>query len=290
MIRTDLLNKAYELKNDPIERMKYLFAYAMSGVHTNPLTCLSRAPFNPILGETYQAVHPIDGSKIYLEQTEHHPPTFNYSLVGPNNKYTFNGFGTIKAHLDSINVIKGERVGKNILKFDDGSIFTFSILKSRISNIVMGERTYNYYGDLVIKDYRNKVECVMSLNDEVQQGVLSKVWYGNQNPNYDEGIAVIKQVNPQTKDKVVKAKGYASWLGQVIFDDKIYWSIFDEKPKWTQNGIHFVLPSDSTKREDMVLLIEKKFDEAQASKERLEQMQRDDQKRREEFYEKNKKK
>ena len=40
----------------------------------------------------------------------------------------------------------------------------------------------------------------------------------------------------------------------------------------------------------MVLLIEKKFDEAQASKEKLEQMQRDDQKRREEFYEKNKKK
>ena len=66
MIRTDLLNKAYSIKNDPIERMKYLFAYTLSGVHCNPLTCLSRAPFNPILGETSQSVHPVDGSSIYL--------------------------------------------------------------------------------------------------------------------------------------------------------------------------------------------------------------------------------
>ena len=275
------MEKAYQIKDDPIERMKYLFAFAISGVHQGPMICRSRAPFNPILGETYQAVNEKDGSRLYLEQTEHHPPTFNFSVIGPNKHFEYNGFGTIDAHLTNINIIKGERIGKTILKFDDGSLFTFTTLKSRINGIIMGDRIYNYYGDLIIKDYKNKVECIMNLTDEVQQGMLSKLWYGKTNPQYDESIAVIKQVNPQTKNKDVKAKGYASWLGQVIFGDKTYWSIFDEEQKWTQTGIDFILPSDSTKREDLEALVKGNLDEAQEKKEKLEQLQRDDQKKRE---------
>ena len=275
------MEKAYQIKDDPIERMKYLFAFAVSGVHQGPMKCRSRAPFNPILGETFQAVNEKDGSRLYLEQTEHHPPTFNFSIIGPNKHFEYNGFGTIDAHLTNINIIKGERIGKTILKFDDGSLFTFTILKTRINGIIMGDRIYNYYGDLIIKDYKNKVECIMNLTDEVQQGMLSKLWYGKTNPQYDESIAVIKQVNPQTKNKDVKAKGYASWLGQVIFDDKIYWSIFDEEQQWTQTGIDFILPSDSTKREDLEALVKGNLEEAQEKKEKLEQLQREDQKKRE---------
>ena len=275
------MEKAYQIKDDPIERMKYLFAFAVSGVHQGPMKCRSRAPFNPILGETFQAVNEKDGSRLYLEQTEHHPPTFNFSVVGPNKHFEYNGFGTIDAHLTNINIIKGERIGKTILKFDDGSLFTFTTLKTRINGIIMGDRIYNYYGDLIIKDYKNKVECIMNLTDEVQQGMLSKLWYGKTNPQYDESIAVIKQVNPQTKNKDVKAKGYASWLGQVIFGDKTYWSIFDEEQKWTQTGIDFILPSDSTKREDLEALVKGNLEEAQEKKEKLEQLQREDQKKRE---------
>ena len=263
--------------------MKYLLAFAVSGIHQGPMICRSRAPFNPILGETYQAVNENDGSKLFLEQTEHHPPTFNYSVVGPNNHFQYNGFGTIDAHLNTINMIKGERLGKNILKFDDGSLFTFTTLKTRINGIIMGDRIYNYYGDLVIKDYRNKVECIMTLSDEVQQGMLSKILYGKDNPQYDESIAVIKQVNPKTKEKEIKAKGYASWLGQVIFGDKTYWSIFDPEQKWTQNGIDFILPSDSSKREDLIALAKGDFDDAQDKKGKLEQLQRDDQKKRDDY-------
>jgi hypothetical protein len=37
-------------------------------------------PFNPILGETYQAF--IDGCPIYGEQTSHHPPISTLLFVG----------------------------------------------------------------------------------------------------------------------------------------------------------------------------------------------------------------
>ena len=72
-------------------------------------------------------------------------------------------FATIDAHLYSINMIKGERIWKTLFKFDDGSLFTFTLLKKRINGIIMGERVYNYYSDLIIKDYKNKVECINKL-------------------------------------------------------------------------------------------------------------------------------
>ena len=37
-------------------------------------------PFNPILGETYQAI--VDGCPIYGEQISHHPPISSLSMVG----------------------------------------------------------------------------------------------------------------------------------------------------------------------------------------------------------------
>ena len=64
--------------------MKYIFCFFLNGPHHGPLICKSKAPFNPILGETYQASMS-NGAKIYYEQTEHHPPTFNFSLYHYNS-------------------------------------------------------------------------------------------------------------------------------------------------------------------------------------------------------------
>ena len=74
----------------------------------------------------------------------------------------------------------------------------------------------------------------------------------------------------------------------IIFDNKTYWSIFDPEQTWTQNGIDFIFPSDSTKREDLIALIKGDLDESQNQKEKLEQIQRDDLKLRENYEKKNK--
>ena len=169
--KTELLTKAYENSSDPIERMKYLCAFFISGLYKSPDFCRSKAPFNPILGETYQAVQP-DGSEIYLEQTLHYPPTFNYLLYGPSKHYQMMGYGTINAHMDGLNTIRGWREGKNIIKFDDGSIITFTNFLTRINGIMMGDRIYNYYGTQTIKDFKNKIECTIVLEDQEKEGVI----------------------------------------------------------------------------------------------------------------------
>ena len=81
------LNYAASL-SDPVERMKLYMAQSISWYY---YTVIFNKPLNPILGETYQTVGQ-DGAMIYLEQTEHHPPTSHFIVDGPNDNYKFTGW------------------------------------------------------------------------------------------------------------------------------------------------------------------------------------------------------
>jgi hypothetical protein len=63
-------------------------------LYLNPVVCKSKPPLNPILGETYQAFKE-DGTKVYFEQTSHHPPSSNLLLFGPDKSYELFGFATV---------------------------------------------------------------------------------------------------------------------------------------------------------------------------------------------------
>lgn len=58
------------LEQNPIERMKLVITFVVSGMHQ---VASMRKPFNPIIGETFEGVWP-DGSKIFVEHISHHPP------------------------------------------------------------------------------------------------------------------------------------------------------------------------------------------------------------------------
>lgn len=267
--------------------MKYVVAFAISGIHSSPDLCRSKAPFNPIVGETYQA-KTSDGSMLYMEQTMHVPPTLNYHIVGPDKNFEVMGFGAIDAKLDGLNKIRGARSGKNIIKFKDGSMYTFSNLYTRINGVMLGDRIYNYYGDLVVKDYKNKIEAIASFQDELAEGVIQKLFAKKKTVQYDECKIEIRQLNPTTKQKELKSTGVGSWLGQVVFDDKVYWSYFDEnKTEWSQEGL-WLLPSDSFFREDLNAVVKGDIDLAQKEKERLEELQRADQRLRDAYKAKHK--
>jgi hypothetical protein len=154
------MNKACE-QTDPIERMKYVTTFLIAGLHTNPLICKLKGPLNPILGETYQAVKD-DGTQIFLEQTSHHPPVSNFHMKGPNKEYEIFGFAVCNAELNGINSIRGFREGKNIIKFKDGTLMTYTLPEMRINGIVLGEKTLNFSGQFVIKDYQNKIESIVT--------------------------------------------------------------------------------------------------------------------------------
>lgn len=87
-----LLEKS-ALQKDPIEKLKFSTAFAISKFH---LSGSQLKPFNPILGETFQCK--ILDSKFYLEQTSHHPPISNFYVINFSKIFLIN----IKLHLNLI--------------------------------------------------------------------------------------------------------------------------------------------------------------------------------------------
>lgn len=73
---------------DPVRRLKLVTTYFVAGFHR--ALQVWRKPFNPILGETWQASLP-DGSRIFMEQISHHPPVSAYQIYGAGGAYLFNG-------------------------------------------------------------------------------------------------------------------------------------------------------------------------------------------------------
>ncbi len=69
--------------------------------------------------------------------------------------------------MTGVNSVKGWREGKNFISFKDGSKLSYNTPEMRIGGIVMGDRTLNYTGNFVIKDYKNKIESNTVFNYRV---------------------------------------------------------------------------------------------------------------------------
>ena len=121
---TDLIVKA-GIEKDPLERMKLVTAFVLGGLHVNVAYCKSKPPLNPVLGETYQASKK-DGCMMYMEQTQHHPPTSNFLMIGPNKSFEIYGTAETCAKVQGLNSLKGWKEGKSIIKFKDGTLMTWT--------------------------------------------------------------------------------------------------------------------------------------------------------------------
>ncbi|CAN8065571.1 unnamed protein product [Agarophyton chilense] len=116
---------------DPVQRIKLVAAFVVSGLHC--IETLAK-PFNPILGSTYQATLS-DGTPCYIEQTSHHPPVTHYTIRPNDNKYLLAGFSGVQGGvvwgLDT--AISSRRVGVNVVEFADGTriVYTFPTMLLR---------------------------------------------------------------------------------------------------------------------------------------------------------------
>lgn len=89
-------------QGDPLEKFKLTIVGIISCYHDSSFIL---KPLNPILGETYEMLYE-DGSKIYLEQSSHHPPVTHFLLNGPNKLYKYHGYSLFSssAGLNSLKV------------------------------------------------------------------------------------------------------------------------------------------------------------------------------------------
>ncbi|KAL0873569.1 hypothetical protein Bca101_023274 [Brassica carinata] len=192
-----LLDRAYEhgKSGNGLLRALNVAAFAVSGyASTEGRHC---KPFNPLLGETYEADFPEKGVRFFSEKVSHHPTVIASHCEGKGWKFWGDTNLRSKFWGRSIQV---EPVGVLTLEFDDGEVFQWSKVTSTIYNIILGKLYCDHHGVMQIRGNRQH-SCTLKFKE---QSLLER------NPH---------QVNGFVED--VAGKKAATVFGK--WDDSLYY-------------------------------------------------------------------
>jgi hypothetical protein len=259
--------------SDPIERFKLVITFAISGMH---LSAQCKKPFNPILGETFEAQYR-DGTQVYMEQTTHHPPASNWQIVGSGNAYQYWGRGVGSASARG-NLIRGYQHGPNVLDFAGGQRITWNLPVLTVQGIAWGDRVQHFDGTVQFRDEANQISCDVQFNAEALGFVKSLFSKPKQKTDYLRGDIMVGPAGKQTKVATVEG----SWLSHIDIGGTRFWEydkalphvLHPRSPKET-------LESDSFKREDLLAFAEGDLERCGELKQVLEDRQRYDRRLRE---------
>ncbi|KAH0858894.1 hypothetical protein HID58_087155 [Brassica napus] len=143
-----LLDRAFEWgkRGNTLMRILNVAAFAVSGyASTEGRIC---KPFNPLLGETYEADYPDKGLRFFSEKVSHHPMVVACHCDGTGWKFWADSNLKSKFWGRSIQL---DPVGVLTLKFDDGEILQWSKVTTSIYNLILGKLYCDHYGTMRIE-------------------------------------------------------------------------------------------------------------------------------------------
>ncbi|KAH9713093.1 PH domain-containing protein [Citrus sinensis] len=171
-----LLDRAYEWgkQGNSLMRILNIAAFAVSGyASTDGRHC---KPFNPLLGETYEADYPDKGLRFFSEKVSHHPMVVACHCEGRGWKFWADSNLKSKFWGRSIQL---DPVGALTLEFDDGEIFQWSKVTTSIYNLILGKLYCDHYGTMRIDGNREyscklkfKEQSIIDRNPHQVQGVV----------------------------------------------------------------------------------------------------------------------
>lgn len=274
------------LQKDPVERMKSVIAFAFAGLH---VSTSQLKPFNPLLGETFEACFP-DGTQVYCEHTSHHPPISNFYLVGRGYKF-YGRYEYVAKGNATYNVISLQQEGPSIVQYDDGQKIVFSLPGGKLSGMLMGDRLIKWHGNMRFEDSKNRIKAIVKLGAGKKSGMFSK-----KRTDLIEGKLYINKDIPVDSSKKPKSKKdqekeelkfsdlekeiasiSGSWLERLTFGKEDYWNIDKQRPL-RHVPVENPLPSDARFREDLLWLKYGENKNAEKWKLKLEERQRLDRK------------
>lgn len=253
-LANEFLIKANEHNNNPLERLKYVMSFAIGGLYisTKPLK-----PFNPILGETFQAKIDKDTS-IYVEHISHYPTISRFLMTDNKNRFRFHGFYDFNSNPKSF----GARLivmqkGPNVCEFENKESVTYTLPKVKLLNCKSEEeRSIHNTGKMIFSDFKNGLKAIVTFGKTKKKvneihGFIRKFKFPNDYKfNADEEIKYAKSDGIE-KDVVCRVKG--DWLEYLDFDEKTYWHVDKFVPRQIM-PIEYPLPSDGRFREDLIWL------------------------------------
>ncbi|XP_012078163.1 oxysterol-binding protein-related protein 1C isoform X2 [Jatropha curcas] len=280
-----LLDRAYEWgrRGNSLMRILNVAAFAVSGyASTEGRIC---KPFNPLLGETYEADYPDKGIRFFSEKVSHHPMVVACHCEGIGWKFW--GDSNLKSKFWGRS-IQLDPVGVLTLEFDDGEVFQWSKVTTSIYNLILGKLYCDHYGTMRIdgnRDYSCKLkfkeQSIIDRNPHQVQGIVqdrSGKRVASLFGKWDESMHYVNGDCP------TKGKGYES-----LKDAHLLWKRskppqFPTRYNLTRFAITLneltpglkekLPPTDSRLRPDQRYLENGEYEMANAEKLRLEQRQR----------------
>lgn len=290
------LDKA-SVESNHLERLKLCVSFFITNLNH---TLIGYKPFNPILGETYQAVIKSPDTKdienksnikIYAEQTSHHPPILNF--YGFSDSYKIKGFRETSAIASGNSVIANVQGPFNI-EFKDANITAYFPPFS-FFGLVYGKRMFGYNGIFKIEDTKNGLIAIIDINPKQQsKGFFGSIFGKKEKifPDYFKGyIAKTTDVKYDQKKNIynvdenkILSHIEGEYNNYVEIDGKNTWNIaeYPFADIYLQN---YMLPSDSQFRSDLILYKNEKIEMAQYAKMNMEDLQRKDVKLRKKYQE-----
>ncbi|KAL5206555.1 hypothetical protein ABZP36_034764 [Zizania latifolia] len=270
-------------QDDSLMRTLHVAAFAVSGyASTEGRQC---KPFNPLLGETYEADYPDKGLRFFSEKISHHPMVVACHCEGRG--WDFWGDSNLKGKFWGRS-IQLDPIGVLTLQFDDGETFQWSKVTTSIYNIIIGKIYCDHYGTMRIKGSGNyscklkfKEQSIIDRNPHQVHGFVQDNRTGQKVAmligKWDEAMYYV------LGDPSAKPKGYDPMSEAVLLWER------DKSPNQTRYNLSpFAIslneltphlskklpPTDSRLRPDQRHLENGEYEMANAEKLRLEQLQR----------------
>ncbi|KAJ8511695.1 hypothetical protein OPV22_002129 [Ensete ventricosum] len=258
---SDLLDQAYEYgkKGNSLMRILNVAAFAVSGYSS----CDGRPckPFNPLLGETYEADYPEKGIRFFAEKVSHHPMLIACHCEGRGWKFW--GDSNLKSKFwgQSIQV---DPVGVLTLEFDDGEIFQWSKVTTTIYNLILGKVYCNHHGTMNIRGNQQyscklkfKEQSLLDRNPRQVQGLVEDAKGTKVATLVENSTLLWKRNKPPPDPTRYNLTSFAITLNEITSDLK------GKLP-----------PTDSRLRPDQRHLENGEYEKANSDKLRLERRQR----------------
>lgn len=301
---TDYIDLALQQTN-PVERLSYLATGVIAGFH---LYLQQKKPWNPLLGETYVGEWP-NGTRMYGEQTCHHPPVSCIQIEPKNKNWKINAqfnFG-IDPGVTKIIVLQK---GLTKLELKDGTVVEWEFPNIVATGILTGERVLKVGGPFSMHDIKNRIDVVININpsksDEKhykkdQKELLNMTPEEVEQMLKDEKTEKVNN-KKNCKKKEVKLRATAiqggiknsgrdnflmliqgDYCNQIFVNDRKVWDIRTNISSRPLKEIPDcdMLPSDCRFRIDRGMYIQNRMDDADKAKNLIEELQRHDYKLRE---------
>ncbi|CAK92022.1 unnamed protein product (macronuclear) [Paramecium tetraurelia] len=267
---SNLLERCSQLS--PLEQIKYISAYQISGLHCNGEVTKMKSPLDPLVGETLQLVKE-DGTQFFAEQTSFDPPISYYYILGNNYKIYGDDRLDIQVH-KTVNSLTGLQTGRQTIVFNNGAVYKCTQRPTmEITGLMMGDRILNWQGKMIVEGPGVKAVITFNYNAEGMMSKITSFFKSQEQAKIFDIVEVdifeVKTDGNGNKTETLIQQGIGSWLEGLLFGEENVWQIDEEKKKWISP--QEILESDTTRRCDLILMRNQKMEDAQKAKLQLEE-------------------